>query len=156
MAHAQKNSASSPIQVGSGSGWAILAKSAAHKNRNPIAIKTDGSLWIWGANEEGGLGQNDTNERSSPVQVPGTWSTTVRPTGQGYGRTTFAVKSDGSLWVWGQNQNGGFGVNKGPSGYDYRSSPVQVPGSDIWGDISANSIDGGGSGIKVGLTPSQL
>ena len=99
QAYPGRNAASSPIQVGSSGDWAILAKSAGHKTRNPIAIKTNGELWIWGENENGGLGQNN--------------------------RTTY-------------------------------SSPVQVPGSAIWGDISATGIDYGASGIKVGLTPSQL
>jgi len=152
QAYPGRNAASSPIQVGSGSDWAILAKAAAHKTRNPIAIKTDGSLWTWGLNEGGGLGQNSPANaaRSSPVQVPGTWSTTVKPTGNGYGRCTFAVKADGSLWSWGYNTDGGLGVNNQTK----YSSPVQVPG--VWLDISVNGIDSGGHGIKSNLTPSQL
>ena len=152
QAYPGRNAASSPIQVGSSGDWAILAKSAGHKTRNPIAIKTNGELWIWGENENGGLGQNNRTTYSSPVQVPGTWSTTVKPTGTGYGRATFAVKPDGTLWSWGANESGGLGINDTIK----RSSPVQVPGSAIWGDISATGIDYGASGIKVGLTPSQL
>ena len=36
------------------------------------ATKTDGTLWVWGFNSKGALGQNDTVWRSSPVQIPGT------------------------------------------------------------------------------------
>jgi len=154
QAHAQRNAASSPIQVGSGSDWEILAKASAHKTRNPIVIKTDGSLWIWGSNEYGQLAQNNRTNYSSPVQVPGTWSTTVKPTGNEYGRSIFVVKSDGSLWSWGRNQSGGLGQNAPDN--SHLSSPVQIPGSSIWGDISATGVDSGASGIKVGLTPSQL
>jgi alpha-tubulin suppressor-like RCC1 family protein len=40
-----------------------------------LAIKTDGTLWSWGAGDNGRLGQNNTTEFSSPVQIPGTsWS----------------------------------------------------------------------------------
>ena len=35
--------------------------------------KTDGTAWAWGENGNGNLGQNDTANRSSPVQIPGTW-----------------------------------------------------------------------------------
>ena len=37
--------------------------------RTSGAIKTDGTLWLWGANNAGELGQNGTTQRSSPIQV---------------------------------------------------------------------------------------
>ena len=57
------------------------------------AIKTDGSLFMWGRNLGGVLGQNQTapsnnNHYSSPVQVPGTWSS-IRIAG----RTSYGTQS---------------------------------------------------------------
>ena len=145
---------SSPTQI-PGSNWAILARGTADQTTNPIAIKTDGSLWTWGANEEGQLGQNDTNERSSPVQVgtDTTWSTTIRPAGSGISRLAFAIKSDNTLWAWGFNNGGAFGVNAAPATINYRSSPVQVPGT-TWNEVFASGYSG--YGVKPNLTPSQL
>ena len=144
---------SSPVQV-PGTTWKAVygGIGEAGQDSKRLAVKTDGTLWGWGWQNNGELGQNNRTTYSSPVQVPGTWSTTVKPTGTGYGRATFAVKPDGTLWSWGANESGGLGINDTIK----RSSPVQVPGSAIWGDISATGIDYGASGIKVGLTPSQL
>ena len=147
---------SSPVQVGSSTDWAIVTRGVADQTTNPIAIKTDGSLWTWGFNEEGQLGQNDTNERSSPCQVgtDTTWSTTIRPAGTGYSRLILAIKSDNTLWAWGSNNAGAFGVGEKPATLNYRSSPVQVPGT-TWNEVFV-----GGNyqvyGIKPNLTPSQL
>ena len=41
-----------------------------------LATKTDGTLWSWGENYSGSLGVNVNNNRSSPMQIPGTWNTT--------------------------------------------------------------------------------
>ena len=62
---------SSPTQI-PGSNWAILARGSSNRTRNPIAVKTDGTLWMWGSNAFGNLGQNDRTQRSSPIQIPGT------------------------------------------------------------------------------------
>jgi len=44
-------------------------------DRHSVATKTDGTLWAWGRNAIGELGQNNLTYRSSPVQIPGTtWS----------------------------------------------------------------------------------
>ena len=51
-------------------------------------VKTDGTLWMWGRNDGdavGSLGQNNQTQYSSPVQVPGTWGTTVGQVGANYG-----------------------------------------------------------------------
>ena len=58
---------SSPTQI-PGTTW----KQAATGNSGSWAIKTDGTLWSWGYNVYGSLGQNDRTSRSSPVQIPGT------------------------------------------------------------------------------------
>jgi len=73
-----------------------------------------GSLWSFGYNNGGDLGQNDRTKYSSPVQIPGTW--------KGIG----GVKSDGTLWSWGYNGAGQLGQN---TQGDSRSSPVQIPGT---------------------------
>ena len=59
---------SSPCQIGSGTDW----NWAASGEKYCVATKTDGTLWSWGYNNMGILGQNDTTQRSSPVQIPGT------------------------------------------------------------------------------------
>tara|TARA_Y100001938_G_scaffold1508_1_gene1909 strand:- start:395 stop:1576 length:1182 start_codon:yes stop_codon:yes gene_type:complete len=117
---------SSPIQL-PGEGWSKIKKTSS--NGGSLATKSDGTLWAWGVNDYGLLGLNDTNKRSSPVQLPGTtWSTI-----SGNGSFTFVTKTDGTLWTMGRNNSssdytGELGLNDAVS----RSSPTQLPGT-TWG-----------------------
>jgi alpha-tubulin suppressor-like RCC1 family protein len=61
-----------------------------------LALKDDGSLWAWGWNRYGQLGDDTTTSRATPTLV-GTGFTAVAAGGW----HSFALKSDGSLWVWG-------------------------------------------------------
>ena len=87
-----------------------------------------GSLWGWGRNNNGDLAQGThTNDRSSPVQIPGTtWLFTSSSV-----FTSAAIKTDGTLWSWGYNQGGQLGHNNRTS----RSSPIQIPGT-TWKSIA--------------------
>jgi len=123
---------SSPIQI-PGTSWSSVL------DLNPIgstagAFRTGGQLWMWGYNNGGQLGQNNTTQRSSPVQIPGTaWSTGCSMNG-----STAAIKTDGTLYMWGWNNYGALGQNNTTQ----RSSPTQVPGA-TWSIIQmANSSVG--------------
>ncbi|MDB6015654.1 MAG: rcc [Pedosphaera sp.] len=76
-----------------------------------VALRSDGTVWSWGQNFLGMLGDGTTNNAALPVQV-GLGSvpplTTVTKLG---GRTywNLAVKSDGSMWAWGMNSSGQMG-----------------------------------------------
>ena len=99
-------------------------------------IKTDGTLWSWGNNENGALGHNQSNNNaSSPVQVPGTtWSSTPLTFGATQvGQCTILMKTDGTLWGIGDNAKGQLGQN---SVVKY-SSPVQIPGT-TWNQAQAS------------------
>ena len=61
-------SASSPIQVGTDTNWKYVNAG----NRSIWAVKNDNTLWAWGENTFGQLGQNDRIHRSSPIQITGT------------------------------------------------------------------------------------
>ena len=109
---------SSPVQI-PGTTWESIAGEVEHR----AAIKTDGTLWVWGYNIVGQLGLNSTTQYASPVQVPGTtWS----KVSCGY-RSTMATKTDGTLWLWGVSSDGSSGTNQPPS-VQY-SSPTQIPGT---------------------------
>jgi alpha-tubulin suppressor-like RCC1 family protein len=91
-----------------------------------------GSLYAWGYNSYGELGQGDTTNRSSPVQV-GSLTTWVHAgVGSDY---SAGILSDGSLWTWGRNTSGQLGLGNTTS----RSSPVQVGALTNWDLISVNS-----------------
>ena len=99
-----------------------------------IATRTDGTLWAWGQNGQGSLGQNSLVLYSSPVQIPGTnWTQSMKGLAIGEQQTTMAVKTDGTLWGWGAQQYGELGQNQQTVKY---SSPVQVPGT-TWSKVSA-------------------
>ena len=71
-----------------------------------VALKSDGTVWAWGANAFGVLGNGSTNEAHTPVQVSGLRSVTALG-GRGY--HTLAIESDGSVWGWGWNSAGELG-----------------------------------------------
>ena len=122
---------SSPTQI-PGTQWSTNPKSlSGGGTSNSFAIKTDGTLWAWGSNAYGVLGQNDQILRSSPVQIPGTQWSKVEA---GYAQHVAGLKTDGTLWTWGRNTWGQLGDNT----ITTRLSPVQVPGTQ-WYDIDSGS-----------------
>ena len=93
---------------------------------------TEFQAWSTGMNTKGQLGLNDTNRRSSPVQIgsESTWSGFGRPAlSSGDAIFMLGSKTDGTLWAWGNNEDGSLGQNNQT---DY-SSPVQIPGT-TWSD----------------------
>ena len=86
-------------------------------------------LWSWGYNTQGQLGVNDRAGRSSPIQIPGSkWGEVASVgTSGGTGGNNWAVKTDGTMWIVGDNDKGQLGQNQ-PTSTD-RSSPVQIPGT---------------------------
>ena len=85
------------------------------------ALKSDGTVWTWGANSKGQLGNNATGLQSAPVQVSSLTGATAISAGFQH---ALAVKSNGTVWAWGLNANGELGNN---STTDSRV-PVQVSG----------------------------
>ena len=115
---------SSPVQI-PGTQWNDICAGSAMVH----ARKSDGTLWIWGADGAGAQGQNTSYvDNSSPIQIPGTqWSSSAAGT-----NVSLARKTDGTLWVWGCNANGQLGDNSRIN----RSSPIQIPGTQ-WNEVSA-------------------
>ena len=90
----------------------------------------ENQLWMWGHGSEGALAQNNTVDYSSPVQIPGTNWKNISARSDARAYHSLATKTDGTLWIWGWNEEGTLGMNNpNPSGR--RSSPVQLPGT--WG-----------------------
>ena len=113
---------SSPAQVGGDTTWAKI--SAGRQGMS--AIKTDGTLWSWGYNRFGMIGVNNMTQYSSPAQIPGTTWRTIFRCDYG-GAQQIATKTDGTLWTWGEDEEGSLGLNQ--AGSTKYSSPVQIPGT---------------------------
>lgn len=120
---------SSPVQVGALTDWTSINV----QRYFAIALRSNGTIWVWGQNNFGQLGQNNLINRSSPTQVGAltTWSSIC--IGNGTDVNSAAIKTDGTLWVWGNNSSGQLGQNN----RTYRSSPVQVGALTTWASISA-------------------
>ena len=100
-----------------------------------IALKTDGTLWIWGNNDYGALGANDPTTRRTPVTTllgGNNWKSIAG--GQYH---TIALKTDGTLWSWGANNYGALGVNDTRTG-------IFTPVTTLLGGTNWTSIAGGG------------
>ena len=123
---------SSPVQVGSATDWAIPCQF----NGDPSqvgAITTTNKLYMWARNYEGACGFSEAAFISSPVQVG-----SLTDWGNTYGKFSAGsvgsanVKTDGTLWAWGQNTEGEGGDGSTSS----RNSPVQIGSLTNWNRIS--------------------
>tara|TARA_B100000427_G_C15443764_1_gene566371 strand:- start:47 stop:1201 length:1155 start_codon:yes stop_codon:yes gene_type:complete len=124
LAQNNRTKYSSPVQIGSGTDW---KNTGVHKTGScTFGTKTDGTLWVWGRNDDGELGQNNRIQYSSPVQIPGTnWKY-----GMGGNDFAVAIRTDGTLWAMGRSVYGELGQNDRTR----LSSPVQIPGT-TWSNI---------------------
>jgi len=127
---------SSPVQLGALTTWSKISAGV----QTALAIKTDGTMWLWGQGSYGRLGDNTTINKSSPVQIGAltTWSKVA-----GGGQHSMAIKTDGTLWTL-----GGYNI-KGPLGDNTtinKSSPIQIGALTTWSQIS-----GGGQNYTIGI-----
>tara|TARA_Y100001963_G_scaffold73056_1_gene101556 strand:+ start:77 stop:1246 length:1170 start_codon:yes stop_codon:yes gene_type:complete len=124
---------SSPIQI-PGTDWSVVSIS----EKCTGAVREDGTLWVWGGNDSGALGQNlpDDINYSSPIQVGTNTNWTYV---SGATEAMGAINSSGEMYVWGRNPTGRLGLNDTTD----RSSPTQVPGT-TWAELA---LGAGNQGI---------
>ena len=71
-----------------------------------IGLKSDGTLWTWGYNFDGQLGNSNNNDTNTPVKIGSDTNWTAISAGNYH---TIGLKSDGTLWTWGFNPDGQLG-----------------------------------------------
>jgi len=131
--------ASTPVQtVSAGTNW----KQVACARNSTMAIKTDGTLWGWGQNSNGELGNGASASIFSPVQTVSATTNWRQVACTSGGFTTAAIKTDGTLWLWGAAGAGILGNNS-----TIRvSSPVQtIAGGTNWKQVNL----GGGNTAAI-------
>ena len=92
-------SALQPVQVCGLSGIVSIASAMG-----PAALRADGTVWTWGRNSDGALGDGTSVRRASPVQAGGL-AEIAAIAGQ-----SLALKKDGTVWTWGRNDYGQLGI----------------------------------------------
>jgi alpha-tubulin suppressor-like RCC1 family protein len=120
-----------PVQTfAGGTNW----KQVSCGYKRTAAIKTDGTLWVWGDNTAGVLGTNDTTQRNTPVTTFA-GGTNWKQVSLGYGSSMAAIKTDGTLWVWGGND-----ATLGTNDAIFRYTPVTTfAGGTNWKQVSSGA-----------------
>lgn len=118
-----------PLQSGSDSDWAEIGAGTLHN----CAIKTTGTLWCWGENGSGQVGDGSTTERQSPTQVGS--ATDWKAVSGGSFSSCGTRGSAQTAWCWGYNGAGAVGDGT----TDARITPTQVLGGGGWGSISTGN-----------------
>jgi alpha-tubulin suppressor-like RCC1 family protein len=120
-----------PTEVFNAGTWLSVSASQGHT----CGIQVGGTLWCWGRNDNGALGDGTTTDSLRPKQeITGaaTW-TSVSTHGNGNENHTCATRSDGTLWCWGSGTNGELGGAAVPSAVN----PTQVGSETDWGLASS-------------------
>lgn len=119
------------IRIGTDSNWVDVACGTNFV----IARKTNGSMWGWGYNAQGQVGNNSTTNVSTPVQIGGTFDYAKIACG---GSHALAIKTNGTLWTWGYNYYGQLGKNTADTtNNSVNYTPKQIGTWTDWTHISA-------------------
>ena len=143
------SSVCTPITTfGGGTNW----KQCSSGGFSTAAIKTDGTLWTWGAGSSGELGNNistGVTNRCTPITTfigGNNWKQVSCGT-----QFMAAIKTDGTLWTWGNNANGTLGINLLGTASN-RCTPVTTfVGGTNWKQVSCGIIDRSLLNLGVGI-----
>ena len=136
------NLSESLVRIVPDTNWISVSAGDAHN----LALKSDGSIWAWGANYRGQLGDGKSGARltnggpnmvNKPIRtVEGNDWVNVQA---GFA-TGYALKRDGSLWAWGLNNFGQLGIGS----WSDSPRPVQVGAATNWVKIRAGGVSAAG------------
>jgi alpha-tubulin suppressor-like RCC1 family protein len=95
-----------------------------------LAIKSDGTLWAWGSNQMGQLGDGTTNSKNVPTQIGTDTNWHVISAGTNF---STAIKTDGTIWAWGMNYYGQLGTGNTID----KLVPTKIGNATNWAKVSA-------------------
>jgi alpha-tubulin suppressor-like RCC1 family protein len=100
-----------PAEVVTSSGALANITAISAGENHSLALRNDGTVWAWGSNSEGQLGNNTTTNSNKAIEVLNTSGTALSnivaiAAGENH---SLAVDSSGNLWAWGYNANGQLG-----------------------------------------------
>jgi alpha-tubulin suppressor-like RCC1 family protein len=121
---------SSPVQIGALTNWAQVSAGGTPSAAHTVCVTTAGTLFAWGNNDNGQLGDGTINNKSSPIQVG---ALTNWAQGAAGSTQTACLTTAGTLFIWGRNADGQLGQNNTIN----LSSPVQVGARTDWYQVSA-------------------
>lgn len=159
----QNTIVTTPTKVGTSS-WVFAA---GYDGSTVLAMTIDGTLWSWGRNNSGQLGDGTIIDRSSPVQVAGSWANTGNMLGIiNVNNTSLAIRNDKTLWAWGAASSFGIltvttstPVQINSSSWSFLTTTYYNPGYlaiDIQGRLYGAGRNAEGQlGIGTSLTPSS-
>ena len=118
----------SPIQIGIDTNWSSMDAGLSHT----LALKTNGTLYIFGGGRNGSGGNGILTDFifSTPTQIGTDTNWTQVSAGA---NTSYAIKTDGTLWAWGQNDLGQLGDGT----TDNRGYPTQIGTDTNWASVHA-------------------
>jgi alpha-tubulin suppressor-like RCC1 family protein len=118
-----------PVRIGGATTWRMIAPTYSHT----CGVRTDGSLWCWGRNVDGQLGLGaDDGTRTSPARVGTATDWMSVSTG---GDSTCGIRTDRSLWCWGENDDGELGDGT----TDERRTPVRIGAATDWARVETDA-----------------
>lgn len=130
LGNGTKSDSSIPTQVQGLAGTRV--KQIAGENRWSMALAEDGTVWTWGYNKYGQLGNGTKVDSLTPVQVSDLGNVVQIAASSSHG---LALKDDGSIWAWGRNNEGQLGNNTKVDSL----TPVKVSGDNKYTRIGAGS-----------------
>jgi len=102
-------------------GFIAVSAGASHS----VAIKSDGSLWAWGSNNAGQIGNGKSGWDEVELRPVKIMDNVIQVSAGGF--HTMAIKNDGSLWAWGRNEYGQIGNGKtGNGNFIYETKPIKI------------------------------